>query len=343
MQNLLDYNLIEIKEIFSDMGQPSFRATQLYNWINNGVKFNDMTDIPLKLRQLLAINFTDQTITIKQQIVSSDKSIKFLYSLNDGNIIEGVFMPHSYGNTICVSTQVGCRMGCDFCASGLDGLIRNLTCGEILGQVVAVNKLLGGNIKIRKITNVVLMGSGEPLDNYDNTVKFLKLINNEQGLNISQRNISLSTCGLADKIKQLADDGFSVTLSLSLHSTNDESRKKVMPIANKYKLNEVIDAAKYYFNKTGRRVIFEYAMIKGVNMDFFDAKRLCELTKGFSVHVNLIKLNYVKEKNIQGCTDSEAERFKDKLEEMGVSATIRKSFGSDIGGACGQLRQSYLK
>lgn len=339
---LLDYNLSELGEALLPLGQPAFRAKQIYKWLNLGACFSEMSDIPKNMRELLVASYLDQPISIKEMFVSKDKSIKLLYNLCDGNIIEGVYMPHNYGDTLCVSTQVGCRMGCSFCASGLDGLVRNLTAGEILGQVVIVNKMLGGDLKNRKITNIVLMGSGEPLDNYDNVIKFLKLVTSEDGLNVGQRNISLSTCGLPDQIRKLADDGFGVTLSLSLHATTDDSRAEVMPIAKKYKLNEIVSAVKYYFEKTGRRVIYEYAMIKDVNMNFFDIKRLKELTAGFPCHINLIKLNYVKERSVGGCTDAEASRFLESLTEKGVSATIRQSFGGDIGGACGQLRRSYL-
>lgn len=221
--------------------------------------------------------------------------------------------------------------------------MRNLTCGEIVAQVIAVNAFVGGSVENRKISNIVLMGSGEPLDNYDNVTAFLRLITDKDTLNIGMRSISLSTCGLVENIRRLADEGYGVTLSLSLHSTTDESRQELMPIAKKYTLKEVLDAVKYFFQKTGRRVVFEYALVKGKNMSFFDAKRLRELTRGFACHVNLIPLNYVKEKNMQGCSGSEAERFRQKLVDLGVSATIRRSFGSDVGGACGQLRRSYLE
>ena len=233
-------------------------------------------------------------------------------------------------------------MGCAFCASGIGGLVRNLTAGEILSQVLCVNREAGGNAKTRAVTNVVLMGSGEPLDNYDEVTKFIRLLSSEKGLDMSERNISLSTCGLVENVYRLADDGFAVTLTFSLHASDDEARRKVMPIANKYSIAEIVKAAKYYFEKTGRRVIFEYTMIKGVNMNHFDAKRLSEILRGFPCHVNLIMLNPVKEKNLTGCTKEEGERFMKKLNEMGVSATIRKSKGSDVGGACGQLRRSYV-
>lgn len=342
MRVLLDYTIDELKEIATSLGQPAFRAGQIFKWMHNGADFDGMTNVPTAFKKRLAEEYVAMPLTIREKFVSKDGSIKFLFAYTDGNIVEGVFMPHAYGNTLCVSTQVGCRMGCAFCASGLGGLVRDLTGGEIAAQVIAVNKALGGSVSDRKISNLVLMGSGEPLDNYDNVTRFLRLIGDKEGLNIGMRSISVSTCGLAENIKRLADEGYGVTLSLSLHATTDEDRRALMPIANKYSLKEVINAVKYYFEKTGRRVIFEYALVKDKNMRHLDAKRLSELTRGFPCHVNLIRLNYVKEKNMSGCTEAEAARFLQKLEDMHVSATIRRSFGNDIGGACGQLRRRYI-
>ena len=293
--------------------------------------FNELTQMQNKCAACLNGKFT-----------GSDGTVKYLYRLNDGNIIEGVFMKQSYGNTLCVSTQVGCRMGCAFCASGIGGLVRNLTAGEILSQVLLVNRDQCGDASNRAITNVVLMGSGEPLDNYDNVVKFIKILSSDKSLCVSERNISLSTCGLCDKVYRLANDGLNVTLTFSLHASSDESRRRIMPVANKYLIKDIVECAKYYFNKTGRRVIFEYTMIKGENINHFDAVRLSQMLKGFPCHINLIPLNPVKEKNIKGCTKIEGERFMKKLNSLGVSATIRKSKGVDIGGACGQLRRSYV-
>ena len=301
-----------------------------------------MSDLPLSLRDKLKEKYYDRALKVEKTLVSADGTVKYLYRLNDGNVIEGAFMTQSYGNTLCVSTQVGCRMGCAFCASGIGGLVRNLTAGEILSQVLCVNRLQGGTLDKRAVTNIVLMGSGEPLDNYDEVTEFLRLVTSDGGLNVSERNISLSTCGLVENVRRLADDGFTVTLTFSLHASSDEYRRSIMPIANKYTIKEIVDAAKYYFDKTGRRVIFEYTMIKGVNVNHFDAKRLSEILKGFPCHVNLIPLNPVKEKNLKGISGAEAERFMKKLHEFGVSASIRKSKGSDVGGACGQLRRSYI-
>ncbi|MDE6399159.1 MAG: 23S rRNA (adenine(2503)-C(2))-methyltransferase RlmN [Clostridiales bacterium] len=323
------------------LGQPAFRARQIFKWLHNGSDFSQMSDLPLSLRAALAEKFVAQPLAIHKSFPSADGSVKFLYRYADGNIIDGVYMPHTYGNTLCVSTQAGCRMGCAFCASGIGGLVRNLSAGEIVAQVVAVNAFLGGSIADRKISNIVLMGSGEPLDNYENVTKFLRIVSHKNALNIGMRSISLSTCGIVENVRRLADEGYGVTLSLSLHATTDESRQELMPIAKKYGLRDVIEAMQYYFQKTGRRVIYEYALVKEKNMNFFDAKRLRDLTRGYPCHVNLIRLNYVKEKGLQGCSEEEAARFLQKLTDMGVSATLRRSFGNDVGGACGQLRRKY--
>lgn len=343
MTNLADYTKSELAEILkNEYSVPSYRAGQLYDGVTAFDRYDEMTTLPKKLKDQLSANYRDRALEIEKKLLSRDGTVKYLYRLSDGNIIEGAFMKQSYGNTLCVSTQVGCRMGCAFCASGIDGLIRNLTAGEILSQVLCVNRDAGGTKDKRAVTNIVLMGSGEPLDNYDEVTKFIRLVTSPDGLNVSERNISLSTSGLVDNVRRLADDGFTITLTFSLHATTDEYRKSIMPIANKYSIAEIIAAAKYYFEKTGRRVIFEYTMIKGVNINHFDAVRLSELTKGFPAHVNLIPLNPVKEKNLKGCTREEGERFLRKLTEMGVSASIRKSKGADVGGACGQLRRSYV-
>lgn len=336
--NLLDYSLAELKDVVTL--SPEYRIKQLFQGIQSGLKIDEISVLPLIIREQLK-DFA-VGVTINDVFKSVDGSEKYLYELSDGNIIEGIFMPHEYGNTLCVSTQVGCRMGCAFCASGIGGLVRNLTAGEMLGQVLAVNRLHGGTLKERKITNIVLMGSGEPLDNYDNVTKFFRLLSSDEGINISLRNVSLSTCGLVENIKRLADDGFGVTLSVSLHATTDEARREIMPISNKYTLTQIIEAVKYYFNKTGRRIIFEYSMIKDKNINHFDIVRLERLTKGYPSHINLIMLNPVKEKNLNGCTKAEAERFLQHLKERGISATIRKSYGNDISGACGQLRRGRL-
>lgn len=341
--SLLDLSFDEVKEIVEKFGQQSFRAKQIFEFAFSGIQIEDMTSLPKSFRQQLSENYVSNPVSIYKKLVGQDKTAKYIYKLQDGNIIEGVLMRYKYGNTICVSTQVGCRMGCKFCASGLNGLVRNLNASEILGQVLAVNKDLGGNRQNRKITNIVLMGSGEPLDNFEQVKKFIKLVNAPYSLNISQRNISLSTCGLADKIRQLADDGFSITLTISLHSPVDEKRKTIMPIANAFSLKEVSSAAKYYFEKTGRRVVFEYALIDGVNDSFEDAQELRNLLKGFPTHINLIPLNPVEERGLKGTGKHQVFAFQKKLEELGMSATVRRTMGEDIEGACGQLRNKILK
>ncbi|MBO7345244.1 MAG: 23S rRNA (adenine(2503)-C(2))-methyltransferase RlmN, partial [Clostridia bacterium] len=288
--------------------------------------------------------YSAQSIKIIKSIKSVDGTEKFLYKLHDNNLIEGVLMKYKYGYTLCVSTQVGCRMHCAFCASGLNGLVRNLESGEILGQVLAVNRYLGGGLADkRKIINVVMMGSGEPLDNYDNTLKFLQLISEKNGINISQRNISLSTAGVVPKMYALADDGVNINLTVSLHSPFDEERQKIMPIAKAYSIKEILSACENYFKKTGRRYIFEYVLIKGETDTSRHAEKLISLLKGRPCHLNLIRLNEVKENDLVGGTEKDAYRFLGVLEKGGLSVTLRRKMGEDIGGACGQLRQRYLE
>jgi len=341
MIDMASLNINEIKNIIPE-GTPNYTSSQIFSFIQNGVCFENMTSIKKDLREKLSKEYVDIPIQIEQIYTSHDGSKKILYKLNDGNLIEGVFMPHNYGNTLCVSTQVGCPIKCVFCASGLNGLIRNLTPGEILGQIIATNKLEGGTTTNRKITNVVLMGSGEPLANYDNVIKFFELVSHEKGLNISLRNISLSTCGLVEKIKELADSKYHPTLSISLHAPIDELRKQLMPIANNFTLKELINATKYYFTKTGRRVIFEYSMISGVNDTNEHARKLAYLVSGFPTHINLIKLNEIKENGLKGSNITRIKDFIRILEQCGASVTLRHSFGNDIEGACGQLRANYI-
>lgn len=340
---LLDLSFEEIEKIVCDIGEQKFRAKQIFEAIFSGKQIEDITNISKTLREKLTENYIANPVKIFKKLESKDKTVKYVYQLEDGNIVEGVLMNYHYGNTICVSTQIGCRMGCKFCASGLNGLVRNLTAGEMLGQVLAVNTGLGGTKDDRKITNIVLMGSGEPLDNYDEVVKFLRLVNEKYCLNISQRNISLSTCGLVDKIRQLADDGLSITLTISLHAPTDELRKTIMPIAESYSIKEIMAAAKYYFKKTGRRIVFEYAMIAGVNDSFECAQKLKDITKGFPTHINVIPLNEVKERGLNGPNKHQVYAFCDKLIELGASASVRRTMGEDIEGACGQLRNKLLK
>lgn len=341
---LLNYGYEELKNLIIGLGEKSFRAGQIFKALHLGKEVADMTELSKTLREKLAGLYDAQSVKIIKTLKSAeDGTEKFLYALNDGNVIEGVLMKYKYGNTLCVSTQVGCRMNCAFCASGLNGLIRNLTAAEILGQVVCANAYVGGLLgENRKIINVVLMGSGEPLDNYDNTVKFLNLVSEEGGLNVSTRNISLSTSGLVPKMIKLADENFHLNLTVSLHSPFDEERQKIMPVAKKYSIAEIVCACENYFEKTGRRYIFEYVLIHGENDTSRHADGLIKLLKGKPCHVNLIRLNEVKEKNLQSVSDKEAYRFLGLLEKGGLSATLRRRMGADIDGACGQLRQRYI-
>ena len=340
---LQDLSFEELGELVLSLGEKKFRTSQLWRGLMQGKKISDITDLPKAFKAKLLERFEDEPLKIAETLTSSDGTEKYLFELADGNIVEGVFMRYKYGNTQCVSTQVGCRMSCAFCASGLNGLIRNLTAGEILCQILAINARHGGTLEKRAVTNVVLMGSGEPLDNYDNVVKFLKNVSAEGGICISPRNISLSTCGIVPKMYELADEGIPVNLTVSLHNADDEERARVMPVAKAYKIADILKACDYYFQKTGRRYIFEYSLIEGENADREHAERLAALLKGRPCHVNLIRLNEVKERALSGAGEKEAYRFLGVLERAGLSATLRRRTGADIGGACGQLRASRLK
>ncbi len=338
-----DLGKTELKDLVQSLGEKSFRATQIYNNINNGKAISEMTDLSELFRKKLLEKYADNPCDIYKVYESKDGSKKFLFKLYDGNLIEGVLMKYKYGYTQCISTQVGCRMGCAFCASGLGGLVRNLSSGEILAQVTAVNRMLGGDIKKRQITNLVLMGSGEPFDNYENTVDFLKKVTCEGGLNISARNISLSTCGLVDKMLEFAKEGVPLNLTISLHSPFDEERKKIMPIAKKYSISQILSACDNYFEATGRRYIFEYSMIQGKNDREQDFKELVRLMRGRPCHINIIRLNEVKENNLKSVRDNFAQDFCKRLNDAGISATVRRIIGADIEGACGQLRANTIK
>ena len=330
MNNLLNYTLEEIEQICTSLNQPKFRAKQLYEGISKGKAISEITNISKEFKEKLLEVYDDFPLSQHTKLVGKDGTIKYVYKLADGNLIEGVYMSYKYGNTLCVSTQVGCRMGCKFCASTLGGLVRNLSAGEILAQVLFVNKDNGGDLKNRKVTNVVLMGSGEPLDNYDNVIKFLNLVSSENGINISQRNISLSTCGLVDKIKDLANLNLGITLTISLHAPNDALRKQIMPIANRYSIKELIDSVKHY------------SLIDGENDSFDCADELASLLKGLVCHVNLIPLNQVKERGMIGTNRKKAYAFMDRLTNQNISATVRRTIGADIEGACGQLRNKII-
>ncbi len=344
-----DYSLTELKEQLEQMIEkmPRYRAEQIYSWLYDYADFDEMTNIPQELRNTLKNEYIATPVKIEHELVSKDGTKKYLLSLPDGNIVEAVLLSYKYGNTICISTQVGCRMGCAFCATGIDGLVRNLTAGEMVCEVLAVNKANGGTKSNRQITNIVLMGCGEPLDNFDNVVKFIKLISDKTGLNLSQRNISLSTCGLSEKIKKLADEDLGITLTISLHASTDEERKKIMNVAKAVSLKELFYAIKYYFDKTKRRIVFEYILLD-LNTNTDDASRLKELCKNISCHFNLIPLNATpntisENKYLAPPSKQKSAEFWEKLKQLGISATTRRTLGDDINGACGQLRRSVLK
>lgn len=342
MKLLQDLSYAELSKAVAEKGFESYRADQLNALKISNRDYSSATNLPKKLISAFESEYVAKASEIVERICGRDGAEKYLFAMTDGNVVEGVFMPHDYGNTLCISTQVGCRMGCKFCASGLNGLKRNLSSGEMLSEVAAVNALHGGNSIKRAVTNIVLMGSGEPLDNFDNVVKFLKEINDGKGLNISLRNVSLSTSGLSQKIKDLANTGLGVVLSVSLHAATDEKRSAIMPVNRSNPIVSVMEAADYYFKKSGRRVIFEYALGRH-NSDAASAAELAALLKGKNAHVNLINLNFVKERGMRGLNRAEIERFMSELKKRGVSCTLRRSMGADIEGACGQLRIKYLR
>ena len=329
--------------VTDELGESKFRAKQISEWLARGAEIDEMTNLSAALRARLNEIAIANPIRIHKSFRSKiDDTEKFLYALPDGNLIEGVVMRYHYGDTLCVSTQVGCRMGCAFCASTLEGRVRDLTAGEILGQVVAANNHIRRENPERRIHNIVLMGSGEPFDNYDNVVKFLRLVNDPKGLNISLRNISLSTCGLVPKMRAFAEEGLPVTLSISLHAPNDSIRQTIMPVAHAYAIEDVLAACRYYVEKTGRRVVFEYALIKNVNCNLKCAEELARRLRGLQCHVNLIPLNAVKERRLEAPTKQDVQAFLKRLELKNISATVRREMGADIDGACGQLRRKAL-
>jgi len=340
---LLDYNLEEISAFLQERNIPKYRAKQILEGLYNGKELNQMSNLPKSMVE----EFTKEEIfglpsTIVEKLTSTDGTNKYLFRMRDGNIVEGVLMRYKYGNTLCISTQAGCKMGCAFCASGLSGLIRNLTAGEILSEVILVNAEEKVTTE-RAITNIVLMGCGEPLDNYENVIKFLRIVTSPDCLNISPRNISLSTCGLVPKIDKLIEEKLPITLTISLHAPRNELRDQIMPVNKSYKIEELVAVSKRYFEATGRRVVFEYALIKSFNDSDREINEMASLLKGFPIHINLIPLNYVKERGLKGVTRQEALDFCEKLTKAGMSATVRRTMGNDIQGACGQLRRKYIE
>ena len=333
----------ELTSWVKEQGYPAFRGAQIFRWIHQGRDFDEMSNLPLAMREQLKDKAVAQPVQIRLQRESSlDGTVKFLFALRDGNCVEGVLMQYKYGLTLCISTQVGCRMGCRFCASTLEGLVRNLTAGEMLGEILAANRWLEASGRSERISHVVLMGSGEPLDNYDEVIRFLKLLREEDGVRIGLRNVSLSTCGLVPKIYQLADENLPVTLCISLHAPNDEARKRTMPVAEAYRIGDILKACRYMIQKTGRRIIFEYALSEGQNASVQDAAELANLLRGMQCHVNLIPLNPVPERGMKGVDEETVARFMQVLENHHVSVTRRREMGDDIEGACGQLRRKTI-
>ena len=341
MIDIKSYNLAQLEEYLVSIGEAKYRAGQIFEWIHkkNIKDIDEMSNISAKLRLKLKEDCTllnVEEILYKESAI--DKTRKYLFKLPDGNIIESVFMRYKHGNSVCISSQVGCRMSCRFCASTLDGLLRNLSTSEMLDQIYKISRSTG-----ERVSNIVLMGAGEPMDNFDNVLKFIEIINSEQGLNISQRNITVSSCGLVPKIKELADKKLQITLALSLHAADDETRKSLMPIANKYSIKEVLDACRYYFDTTKRRVSFEYGLVAGVNDTKEEALKLSRLIKNMQAHVNLIPINPIKERDYKEPTHKNVLAFKQILEKSGIQATVRREMGRDIDGACGQLRRSFME
>ena len=343
MTELLSIEKQELELLLSEWKEPRFRAAQIMDWLKKGVRPEEMGNIPKGLRERLAELPFGGAKLIETLHSKKDGTAKMLYELEDGNIVECVLMRYGYGNTLCISTQAGCRMGCAFCASTLNGRVRDLTAGEMLSEVLETEKNFEhGEERKRTVTNIVLMGSGEPLDNYENTVRFLKRATAEDGFHISPRNISLSTCGIVPKIMSLIDDAPHITLCISLHAPNNEIRDRLMPINSKWRMEELLPAAKAYADATGRRVIFEYALVDKVNSSEECAKELASRLRGINCHVNLIPLNSVKERALNGVTRAYAHTFEGFLTKHGVSATVRRELGTDIEGACGQLRNRRI-
>lgn len=329
----------ELQKEMESIGEAKFRAKQIFRWLHvkYAENFEEMTDLSENLRNKLNDNYIIGGVKIVRKLVSKeDNTTKYLFELENNYIIESVFMQYSYGNTVCISTQAGCRMGCTFCASTLDGVEKSLTPAEMLAQIYAIEKDKG-----EKVSGVVLMGSGEPLDNYENVLKFIKLINCKDGKNMGQRHITLSTCGLIDKMYELADEQLQITLAVSLHAPNDEIRNRIMPISRAYPMEKLLEACRHYAEKTKRRITFEYALIKGVNDSAENARELASRLKGLLCHINLIPVNDVKERNYVRSTNESIKKFEEIVISRNIETTVRRKLGSDIDAACGQLRKRY--
>ena len=341
MDELTGMSPEELSAWMKSRGYPAFRGKQVFEWIHRGVDFDGMSNLPMDMRQALKECSVAQSVKIRLYRKSElDGTVKFLFELLDGNCIEGVLMRYKYGVSLCISTQVGCRMGCRFCASTLEGKIRDLTSGEMLGEILAANRFLESeNVRV---SHVVLMGSGEPLDNYEQVIRFLRLLREEGGVKISLRNVSLSTCGIVPRMYDLAKESLPVTLCVSLHAPNDEIRRQTMPVANLWSVRDILDACRNYIRETGRRVIFEYALVDGQNAGTEQAEELAVLLRGMQCHVNLIPLNEVKERHLKGVSEDTVSAFMRVLESRKISVTRRREMGDDIEGACGQLRRKTI-
>ncbi|WP_455502639.1 23S rRNA (adenine(2503)-C(2))-methyltransferase RlmN [Blautia sp.] len=340
MTDIKSMNKEELKNLMTELGEKPFRAKQIYSWLHEHLvtSYEEMGNIPGKLKEKLKAYPIVALEMVDEQISAIDGTRKYLFRLSDGNVIESVLMRYKHGNSVCISSQVGCKMGCRFCASTIGGWTRNLLPSEMLDQIYRIQSITG-----ERVSNVVVMGTGEPMDNYDNIVRFVHLLSDEGGLNISQRNITVSTCGIVPKIYELAKEKLQITLALSLHAPNDEKRRELMPIAQRYSMDEVLDACRNYFQETGRRITFEYSLVAGVNDSDEDARELSSRIHDINCHVNLIPVNPIKERSYRRSTHLAVENFKIKLEKCGINVTIRREMGSDIDGACGQLRKSYME
>lgn len=341
-ENKSDVKSLTLEELQADLtgiGEKAFRAKQIYEWMHKKCarSFDEMTNLSKDLRKKLSESYIYTALkALRVQESKLDGTKKFLFELADGNTVESVWMKYKHGNSVCISSQVGCRMGCRFCASTLDGLERNLTPSEMLDQIYSITLLTG-----ERVSNVVVMGTGEPMDNFDNLLKFIRMLTDENGLNISQRNVTVSTCGIVPMMKKLADERLQITLALSLHAATDEKRRRLMPIANKYSIAELMDACDYYFDRTGRRITFEYSLVGGVNDADEDASELTRLAKPRCCHINLIPVNPIKERDYVQSDAARIQAFKSKLEKNKVNTTVRREMGRDIDGACGQLRRRH--
>ena len=331
----------ELRGLIIEKGLPAFRAKQIYEWIHarRASSYEEMTSLPAKLRAELAAEYPLVTAKlVDRQISSIDGTQKYLFEMPDGCLVESVFMRYRFGNSVCISSQVGCRMGCSFCASTLHGLVRSLSASEMLEQIYAIMRETK-----EPVSHIVVMGMGEPLDNYDNLIRFIRLLTGPEGINLSQRSVTVSTCGIVPNIYRLAEEGLHITLALSLHAATDEQRRKIMPIANRYSIDELMEACGVYYQKTGRQITFEYSLIRGVNDNSADAQGLTKLAKPLKAHINLIPVNPVRERGYEHPDNAHVQAFKKELENNGVNVSIRRALGKDIEGACGQLRNRYVR